>query len=291
MTENSNANRSAFIKLAGFIGKSIDRLSNLAGTFAGVMLLGCAAVAFWEVIARRIVNRPTHWEPDIVVYLLIWIGFLAAGYGLKEDSHVIVDSVVDKLKPRVGAALKTLSYLLVAAYASVFTLYAVRMTWQSFNMHEVAFTQWRVVIWPVKLGVPVGMAILALQALKMCAQSGQKFHELRNREEEGSLTRCVLTVCVFLALVVFSIWLFDVTPIIGSILLLSCVLAAGVPVGFTLGIVGCTGLLLCFGTDQALINMPVLGFFSNEQLHHCCASSFPYRRFNYEGRRPCRRAS
>jgi C4-dicarboxylate transporter, DctM subunit len=258
--EGAVTNKGGIAGLATWVGKAIDRLSDLSGTLSGILLLGCAAIAFWQVVARRVLGRPTHWEPDVTVYLLIWIGFLAAGYGLKEGSHVIVDSLVEHLRPKARAALEVLAYFLVAAYAFLFTLYAVRMTVHSFQLHEVAFTQFRMAIAPVKLGVPVGMGILTLQALRMFVQRWRTFYEMRNRAEEGSLAGCALVVSGFVVSIGLSVWLFGLYPLVGSILLLSAVLAAGIPVGFTLGIVGCTGLLLLFGSDQALINMPVLGF-------------------------------
>jgi TRAP-type C4-dicarboxylate transport system permease small subunit len=190
----------------GKIGKLIDKLSDFSGMLSGIFLMACALIVFWQVIARRIFHQPTSWEPDITVYLLIWIGFLASGFGLKEGSHVIIDTVVDLMTPRVRAALDLCAYFLTAVYGFIFTIYSIRMTIGSFRIGETAYTELRIPIGPVKLGLAVGMFILTLQALRMFISKSHTFHEESSNLKmgKGVLNSPLFVVIIFAAILVFQ---------------------------------------------------------------------------------------
>jgi len=240
--------------------RAIDLSCDISGAICGSILILCAFFVVLQVVMRRILNMPTHWVPDLTTYILIWVGFLSAGYGLKEGSHVVVDSLVEHLKPRVRGALEIVSYAVVAIYAALFTVYAYKMAATSFRLHEVAFTAWRVIIWPVKMGVPIGMGLLTLMSALMCVRSWRAFSEMRARGEEGSTGSCIFAVGTFVVMVCVGAWLFVDYPLVGTLILLSALLAAAIPIGFSLGVIGCIGLLMLFRSDQALITMPVIGF-------------------------------
>ena len=244
------------------LGKLIDKLSDFFGMLSGIFLLACALIVFWQVIARRIFHQPTSWEPDITVYLLIWIGFLASGFGLKEGSHVIIDTVVDRMTPKVRAALDLCAYFLTTVYASIFTVYSIMMTIGSFRMKETAFTELRMPIGPVKLGLVVGMFILTLQALRMFISKSHTFHKERSNLKggEGILNNPLFVVIIFAALLVSGVWCYEWNPLVGSLIVLMALLAAGIPVAFSLSIVGAVGLVLLLGGTRGLINIPVMGF-------------------------------
>lgn len=253
-----NAKKRRFERL----GKAIDKLSDVAGLLSGVFLLLCGIIVFWQAIARRIFHQPTSWEPDVTVYLLVWIGFLASGFGLKEGSHVIIDTVVGKMAPRVRALMDILAYFLTAAFASVFTFYSAKMTIGSFQLRETAFTEFKVPMGPVKLGLAVGMFILSLQAWRMFIS---KFHTLCDKRAnleggKGVIHSPLFVLMVFGALIVLGILSFEWNNLVGSLILLTTLLAAGIPVAFCLSLVGCFGLVSLLGGPQGLINIPVMSF-------------------------------
>ena len=263
MSSLNNTVESAEVKPKGrawTLGWAIDASCDLSGAICGSILIFCAFFVVLQVVMRRILNMPTHWVPDLTTYILIWVGFLSAGYGLKEGSHVVVDSLTEHLKPRVRVALQIVSYAVVAIYAGLFSVYAYKMAATSFRQHEVAFTAWRVIIWPVKAGVPIGMGLLCLMSALMCVRSWREFSDMRVRGEEASTGSCIFAVGVFFTLVCSGSWLFVDYPLVGTLILLTTLLAAAIPIGFALGVIGCIGLALLFRTDQALISMPVMGF-------------------------------
>jgi C4-dicarboxylate transporter DctM subunit len=246
------------------LGKGVDRLSDFLGALAGVFIVICAGIVFWEVIARRLLHQPTIWEPDITIYLMIWFGSIAAAFGLKQGSHVYIDIVVTHLAPRVRALVDMVAYFFVTFYAAIFTRYAVGMTISSFQIGETGFTELRAPIGPVKLGLALGMAIFGLQALRMFISKCYSFYyETRNlngEKAEVSWASFVWVLLSFAALLVLGVWFIHLKPLIGIVFLLFTLLAAGIPVGFSLGLVGCVSIYLLFGGAQGLIRVPVIGF-------------------------------
>ena len=263
MSSSNNVMKGSTVRpkgLAWTLARTIDLLCDISGALCGSILILSALFVVLQVVMRRVLHMPTDWVPDLTTYILIWVGFLSAGYGLKEGSHVVVDSLVEHLKPRVRGALEILSYAVVAIYAALFTVYAYQMAATSFRMHEVAFTAWRVIIWPVKLGVPIGMGLLTLQAVSMFIKSWRAFSEMKARGEEACTGSCIFAIAAFVALMCLGAWCFIDYPLWGTLILLSVLLAAAIPIGFSLGVIGCIGLVMLFHSDQGLINMPVMGF-------------------------------
>lgn len=83
--------KSRFQLIAELAGLAIDRFSSIAGIISGVMIVSCALIVFYGVIARYILNQPTLWAMRGTTYLLISFGFLSASFGMKEGAHVRVD--------------------------------------------------------------------------------------------------------------------------------------------------------------------------------------------------------
>jgi TRAP-type mannitol/chloroaromatic compound transport system permease small subunit len=93
---------------------------------------------------------------------------LAGAYAYQCDQHVRVDVFYVKFSTRGKAIADIITS--VFFFIFVFTLFFTswRFAMDSFNpggVGEVSFTEWGVQYWPVKLMMPIGAALLALQGL------------------------------------------------------------------------------------------------------------------------------
>lgn len=61
------------------------------------MLLGMAALVFFQVIMRKIFNSPMAWTEELVRILLVWTTFLGSFVALYNKQHLLMSVFVEKL--------------------------------------------------------------------------------------------------------------------------------------------------------------------------------------------------
>lgn len=140
-----------------------NALSELTGWLSAAALLAATGVIMHGVALRYFFGEPTIWQTEMSIYLLMFVAFVGAAYGLKHHAHVGVDLLVDRLpdKPRLVVRLLTtvlvLGVVLAVAYSAGHEwLKAIEGGWTS-------PTAWRAPLSIVYGIVPVGMVLIALQ--------------------------------------------------------------------------------------------------------------------------------
>jgi TRAP-type mannitol/chloroaromatic compound transport system permease small subunit len=88
---------------------------------------------------------------------------LAAGFALREDSHVRVDVIYLHLPDRAKAFIDLITSIF-------FFIFAIALFWtgwifaaDSIRVWEVSFTEWAIQYWPVKVTLVIGPLLLFLQ--------------------------------------------------------------------------------------------------------------------------------
>ena len=151
------------LKKAIAIFNAIIDLANIAA----MLLCFFAMVATsYEVIMRYCLNRPTTWVTEITSYSLLFITFLAAPWLLKQDGHVRVDLLLDRLSPKNRAAFNVVSSILGAAVCMTLFWYGVRVSWNVFTRGYYQFSVLNIPYVYVISVVPVGSLLLFIQFLR-----------------------------------------------------------------------------------------------------------------------------
>ncbi len=98
--------------LPGFI-RVWDRILDATMVLAGVLLWGQMLIVNVEVFSRSF-GRPTTWVAEISSILVLWIPFMVAGWVLREEAHVKMDLVVERLSLRSQALINFVTSLIGA---------------------------------------------------------------------------------------------------------------------------------------------------------------------------------
>lgn len=148
------------------IASRIDALNERVGRTVFWLVLITVLICAMNAIVRKLFNVSSNAFLEIQWYLFAAVFLLAAGYTLKHDAHVRIDVIFGKLSVR-GQAL-------INVVGSLFFLLplAVLMVWHgwpifagSFASAEMSADAGGLLRWPVKLLVPLGFALLGLQAI------------------------------------------------------------------------------------------------------------------------------
>jgi len=144
---------------------AIEWVNIKAGEFVAFWAVISVFVYYYEVIARFVFNSPTNWVHESMFLMYGMQYMLAGAFAYQCDQHVRVDVFYVKFSPR-GKAIADI-------FTSVFFfIFILTMLWtgskfalDAINNMEVSFTEWGVQYWPVKMMIPIGAALMALQGL------------------------------------------------------------------------------------------------------------------------------
>lgn len=103
-------------KAIGFINQSIAAI----GISAGV------AVAFYNVVARYIFDASSTWASELTVYLFLWSTFFGAAYCFKEDAHISISLMLDKVSAKTAKLLLLTSHSITFVFLAAVSFYGYR---------------------------------------------------------------------------------------------------------------------------------------------------------------------
>jgi TRAP-type mannitol/chloroaromatic compound transport system permease small subunit len=143
----------------------LEWLNVRVGEFVAYWAVISVFVYYYEVIARFVFNSPTNWvhESMFLMYGMQYV--LCGAYAYREDQHVRVDVFYTKFTPRGKAIADIVTSVFFFIFILTMTWTGFRFAMDAINNSEVSFTEWGIQYWPVKLALPVGAALMALQGL------------------------------------------------------------------------------------------------------------------------------
>jgi TRAP-type C4-dicarboxylate transport system permease small subunit len=124
-------------------------------------------VVLAQVLFRYVLSQPLPWSEELARYLMIWVACLAASEAYAKGSHVGVDLVIRKLKPKLRKGAALLIHLLVIGLMGVVAYYGFKL---SFAVHSQLSPAMEVPMTYPYLAVPVGAALILIQAVGLFIQ-------------------------------------------------------------------------------------------------------------------------
>ncbi|MBA4341095.1 MAG: C4-dicarboxylate ABC transporter substrate-binding protein [Methylibium sp.] len=148
------------------LSKGIDRIGEFAGASVRWLILAAVLISAGNAIVRKAFNISSNAYLEIQWYLFAAVFMLGAGYVFLKNAHVRIDFVSSRLSVRTNTIIDMLGIVLV-----IFPLcwIMVDLGWPLFHRAwvsgEVSSNAGGLIRWPVLLLLPVGFALLALQAV------------------------------------------------------------------------------------------------------------------------------
>lgn len=150
-----------FLKLSG----AIDKLNELVGRSVYWLVLVAVLVSSVNAVSRYAINNSSNAWLELQWYLFSAVFLLASGYTLLRNEHVRIDVFTSHLTARGRAwvdIIGTLLFLLPMAFI-IFRL-SIPIFVDAYVHNEESSDAGGLIRWPAKLLIPVGFALLMLQA-------------------------------------------------------------------------------------------------------------------------------
>ena len=147
--------------------KLVDGLSHALFRLAEVVTLVLVAAMIYEVVARYAFGAPTLWAFDISYMCTGVLFVLGAAYALREDAHVRIDFLAERMPRRLRLGIEAVIFLFCLApiFASL-AYVAIGRALRAYQSGEVEMVSpWAPLMWPFYSFIALGLVALALQIL------------------------------------------------------------------------------------------------------------------------------
>ena len=137
-----------------------DLLIDALAVAAGALVVLLTALVVFDVAARSLRLLTLPWSLEATEYMLYAVTFLGAPWVLRENGHIAIELVVERLPARARAAAARIADILGAAICAVLFYYACRVVWQSHASGIMVQKSFSFPEWVAYAGMPPVMLIL-----------------------------------------------------------------------------------------------------------------------------------
>ena len=174
---------------------AIDQLSKTVGHMFAWCLMVLTLGTTYEVFVRYVLNEPTSWAFDFSYLMYGAMFYMAGAYTLSRGGHVRADMFYRLWRPRTQATVELVLYI-IFFFPGVLALCLSGWDygWGSMKIRESSVNSPAgVPIWPLKMMIPFGAGLLALQGLAevlrciLCLQNNEwpaRLHDVEELEKQ-----------------------------------------------------------------------------------------------------------
>lgn len=85
---------------AGRKEKSMKYLNKVVEIILEVLVAGMVLGCCWQVITRFVLHNPSKYTEELLRYMLIWLTMMGVPYAYGQNSHLAINLIVKKFKPK-----------------------------------------------------------------------------------------------------------------------------------------------------------------------------------------------
>ncbi len=148
------------------LSRAIDALSAHLGKLLSWLVLAMVLISAANATIRKLFDYSSNAYLEIQWYLFAAVFLLGAGYTLLRNEHVRIDIISNRLSPRTRNWIDVIGIVFFLFPMSIIIAW---LSWplleDAWVRNEVSTNAGGLIIWPARLLVPVGFALLILQGI------------------------------------------------------------------------------------------------------------------------------
>lgn len=148
------------------LSAKLDKISEWTGRIFSFIVVPLTLLIVFEVVTRRIFNKPTIWTFELSNFLFGSHFMLVAAYGLLHKTHVSIDIFTARLSPKSQETLLLAAYFLFFfPFLMAILIYGIQVAAISWAIGEESWSVWHPPLYPVKTVIPITAGLLIIQGL------------------------------------------------------------------------------------------------------------------------------
>lgn len=173
------------------VSRAIDKLNDSIAAAVSWALLLAVLICAGNALVRYSLNMSSNAWLEIQWYLFAAVFMLASPHTLRRDEHVRIDVVTGRFSKRTQVWLDLFGYLFfLMPVCLVILYYGVPFGLLSVRSAEMSSNAGGLIVWPAKILVPVGFALMILQGI---SEIIKRIAFLRGRLDAGAFSKHATT--------------------------------------------------------------------------------------------------
>jgi C4-dicarboxylate transporter DctQ subunit len=143
-----------------------DKINDVLMIFSSVIVLVTTLGISADIISRYAFSKSFTGAIELTEFGLLWMTFLGIAWVWRRDTHVRIDILFNRLKPKQ----KTISNIVIALFGIVIfgllTWFGTKVTIKDFISHAIIESVLKPPKWPIEIIIPFGSLLLLLESIK-----------------------------------------------------------------------------------------------------------------------------
>jgi len=154
------------MKFLARLGRLFDYINIIMVVISAILLLGLTFIVGADITLRYLFNKPLGWVKEVSEYTLVGLGFLAAAWILKDDAHVKMDLVLNKVGQKAQTMMNIITSGISTIVLLITTWFTLRVIVDFYQTKLVAPTVLEPPKWVLLTPIFVGCLLLAIQFIR-----------------------------------------------------------------------------------------------------------------------------
>ena len=142
----------------------IDRVSGYTGLFAMYLIFVMIGILAYATITK-VFFFPSIWTVEMAQFVMVAYFMLGGGFTLREDEHVRMDLLYAAWPARRKAGTDLITGAALIFFLVMLQVGGIASLIYAFQYWEKGFSAWAPYMWPVKVGINIGLFLTLLQAI------------------------------------------------------------------------------------------------------------------------------
>jgi len=148
------------------LSRLIDRLNEFVGRWVAWLVLAAVLISTVNAVVRKAFNYSSNGLLEIQWYLFAAVFLLAAGYTLLRQEHVRIDVISGRFSKRTQIYIDLVGLILfLLPFVVVVMGLVMPLVIRAYETNEMSSNAGGLIRWPVFAMLPLGLALLGLQAV------------------------------------------------------------------------------------------------------------------------------
>ena len=143
------------------VRRFLDALYDGAAALAAVFMVLLLVMVLLSILGRQL-HFHLPGTDAYAGYMMAAAGFLALAHTLKRGEHIRVTLLLSALHGKARRGLEIWALAAASALAALSAFYSCRLSWQSYQFHDISTGNDATPLWIPQLGMAVGTVILLI---------------------------------------------------------------------------------------------------------------------------------
>lgn len=142
----------------------VDAINYRLGRCAMYLIFVLIGILLWSSVSKTFFN-PSLWTLEMAQFAMVAYYIFGGPYSIQLGSNVRMDLIYSRWTVKQKAWIDAFTVLCLVFYLGVLLYGAIDSTSYSLQYNERSPTAWRPYMWPIKIGMCIGVFMMLLQVL------------------------------------------------------------------------------------------------------------------------------